>query len=109
MSRMLSIDLRGPRVHIRRAGPEDAAGFSQWFANSTVTAYLPLAGKGGLPLHEIQAYLSRVATTDRPDVAVAIELLGQGLIGCGGFRNFDPDGAELSLILGEPSTWGRGL
>jgi RimJ/RimL family protein N-acetyltransferase len=105
---MLSINLRGPRLHIRRAGPEDAAAFSRWFADATVTAYLPLGGKGSLPLHEIQAYLGRVATTDRPDVAVGIDLISHGLIGCGGFRNFDGDAAELSLILGEPSTWGGG-
>ena len=48
-----------------------------------------LGGKGSLPLHEIQAYLGRVATTDRPDVAVGIDLISHRLIGCGGFRNFD--------------------
>jgi RimJ/RimL family protein N-acetyltransferase len=25
------------------------------------------------------------------------------------FRNFDADAAELSLVLGEPSSWGQGL
>jgi RimJ/RimL family protein N-acetyltransferase len=70
---------------------------------------LPLAGKKALPLEDIQAYLARVETTDRPELAVMIELIGQGLIGCGGFRNFDADAAELSLVLGEPSAWGRGL
>jgi len=106
---MLSIDLRGPRLRIRRAQPEDAAASYRWFADPTVTAYLPLAGKGALPLEEIQAYLARVATTDRPEVAIGIDLMGDGPIGCGGFRNFEADAAELSLILGEPSAWGQGL
>jgi [ribosomal protein S5]-alanine N-acetyltransferase len=35
--------------------------------------------------------------------------VGDGPIGCGGFRNFEADAAELSLILGEPSAWGQGL
>jgi RimJ/RimL family protein N-acetyltransferase len=106
---MLSIDLRGPRLHIRRAQLEDAGASYRWFANPTVTEYLPLAGKGELPLEQIQAYLARVATTDRPDLAVGIDLVGQGPIGCGGFRNFETDAAELSLILGDPSAWGQGL
>ncbi|HTM03716.1 MAG TPA: GNAT family N-acetyltransferase, partial [Vicinamibacterales bacterium] len=79
------------------------------FANPDVTEYLPLAGKSVLPLDDIKAYLARVETTDRPDFAVTIELIGQGPIGCGGFRNFETDAAELSLVLGEPSLWGQGL
>jgi RimJ/RimL family protein N-acetyltransferase len=106
---MLSIDLRGPRLRIRRAHPDDAAASYRWFADPAVTAYLPLAGKRALPLEEIQQYLARVATTDRPDVAVGIDRVGQGPIGCGGFRNFEADAAELSLILGEPAAWGQGL
>ncbi len=106
---MISIDLRGPRLHIRRAQLEDAAASYRWFANPTVTTFLPLAGKGHLPIENINAYLARVATSDRPDLAVTIESLDQGPIGCGGFRNFDADGAELSIVLGEPSSWGQGL
>jgi hypothetical protein len=75
---MLSIDLQGPRLHIRRAQPWDAAASYRWFANPTVTAYLPLAGKGRLPLEEIEAYLTRVATTDRPHLAVGIDRVGDG-------------------------------
>ena len=108
-SPMISIDLRGPRLHIRRAQPEDAAASYRWFANPEVTTFLPLAGKGVLPLESINAYLMRVATSDRPDLAVTIERLGQSAIGCGGFRNFDADSAELSIVLGEPSSWGQGL
>jgi RimJ/RimL family protein N-acetyltransferase len=106
---MQSIDLHGPRLHIRRARVEDAAPSYRWFANPTVTEYLPLAGTGTLPLEEIRSYLARVAVTDRPELAVGIDLAGQGPIGCGGFRNFEGDAAELSLILGEPSAWGQGL
>jgi RimJ/RimL family protein N-acetyltransferase len=106
---MISIDLRGPRLHIRRAQPDDAAASYRWFANPAVTAFLPLAGKGHLPRESIDAYLARVATSDRPDLAVTIERLDQGPIGCGGFRNFDAGAAELSIVLGEPSSWGQGL
>jgi len=106
---MLSMDLRGPRLHIRRPRLDDAPASYRWFANPDVTAYLPLAGKSKLPLEDIKAYLARVATTDRPDLAVTIDLLDRGPIGCGGFRNFDADAAELSLVLGEPSVWGQGL
>jgi RimJ/RimL family protein N-acetyltransferase len=104
-----SVDLRGPRLHIRRAQLADAAASYRWFANPQVTTFLPLAGKGHLSIESIEAYLTRVATSDRPDLAVTIELPDQGPIGCGGFRNFDADAAELSIVLGEPSSWGQGL
>jgi RimJ/RimL family protein N-acetyltransferase len=108
-SAVTSIELYGPRLHIRRAHPADAAASYQWFANPQVTTFLPLAGKGHLPIESIEAYLARVATSDRPDLAVTIERRDQGPIGCGGFRNFDADAAELSIVLGEPSSWGQGL
>jgi RimJ/RimL family protein N-acetyltransferase len=106
---VISIDLRGPRLRIRRAQPEDAAASYRWFANPEVTTFLPLAGKSVLPIESINAYLTRVATSDRPDLAVTIERLDEGPIGCGGFRSFDADSAELSIVLGEPSSWGQGL
>ena len=106
---MISIDLRGPRLHIRRAHPNDAAASYRWFANPEVTRFLPLAAKGSLPIESIDAFLARVATSDRPDLAVTIERVDEGPIGCGGFRNFDGEAAELSLVLGEPSAWGQGL
>jgi RimJ/RimL family protein N-acetyltransferase len=108
-SAVTSIELHGPRLHIRRAHPADAAASYRWFANPQVTTFLPLAGKGHLPIESIEAYLARVATSDRPDLAVTIERRDQGPIGCGGFRNFDADAAELSIVLGEPSSWGQGL
>jgi RimJ/RimL family protein N-acetyltransferase len=106
---MPPVDLRGPRLRIRRAQSGDATASYRWFANSDVTAYLPLAGKETLPLEDINAYLARVEKADRPDFALTIELIDGGPIGCGGFRNFDADAAELSLVLGEPSLWGHGL
>ena len=106
---MIVIDLRGPRLHIRRAHSDDAPASYRWFSNHEVTTFLPLAGKGSLPIESIEAFLTRVATSDRPDLAVTIEHLDQGPIGCGGFRNFDADAAELSIVLGEPSSWGQGL
>jgi RimJ/RimL family protein N-acetyltransferase len=89
---MIEIDLRGPRLHIRRARPEDTTASYRWFSDLAVTRYLPLAGTTGLPLQDIQQYLARVAVTDRPELAVGIDLHSGELIGCGGFRNFD-DGA----------------
>lgn len=109
MNTLTVIDLHGPRLHIRRAQPQDAAASYRWFANPHVTTFLPLAGKSSLPIESIDAYLTRVATSDRPDLAVTIERLDRGPIGCGGFRNFDADAAELSIVLGEPSSWGQGL
>ena len=106
---LTSIELRGPRLHIRRAHPDDAVASYRWFANPEVTRFLPLAGEGSLPIESIHAFLARVVTSDRPDLAVTIERLEQGPVGCGGFRNFDADTAELSLVLGEPSAWGQGL
>jgi RimJ/RimL family protein N-acetyltransferase len=106
---MIAIDLRGPRLHIRRARLEDAPASYRWFANPAVTTFLPLAGTATLPMERITAYLTRVATSDRPDLAVTIERIDQGPIGCGGFRSFDGDAAELSIVLGEPSSWGQGL
>jgi [ribosomal protein S5]-alanine N-acetyltransferase len=106
---VIPIDLRGPRVHIRRAHPDDAAASYRWFANPEVTTFLPLAGKAVLPVESITAYLTRAASSDRPDLTVTIERLDHGPIGCGGFRNFDTDAAEVSIVLGEPSSWGQGL
>jgi RimJ/RimL family protein N-acetyltransferase len=104
-----TIDLLGPRLRVRRARLDDASASYQWFANPDVTAYLPLAGKSSLPLDDIKEYLASVEKTDRPVFAVTIELIGNGPIGCGSFRNFDADAAELSIVLGEPSLWGQGL
>jgi RimJ/RimL family protein N-acetyltransferase len=106
---MIQIDLRGPRLHIRRARLEDAATSFRWFSNPDVTRYLPLAGTAILPLLDIEQYLARVATTDRPELAVGIDLNSGEPVGCGGFRNFHEEEAELSLILGEPAQWGQGL
>jgi RimJ/RimL family protein N-acetyltransferase len=106
---LISIDLRGLRVHIRRAQPADAAASYRWFANPVVTRFLPLAGKSHLPINRIDAYLAQVAASDRPELGITIERSGEGPIGCGGCRNFDGDSAELSIVLGEPASWGQGL
>ena len=106
---MMPISLQGRRLHIRRARHEDAKTRFWWFSNPTVTRYLPLAGTAVLPMEDIQQHLARVATTDRPELAVGIDLKGEGPVGCGGFRHFEDGAAELSLIFGEPTTWGHGL
>ena len=41
------------------------------------------------------------AVTERPNLALCMELEGRGPIGCGGFRGFADGAAELSIVLGE--------
>lgn len=106
---MIPIDLRGPRLRVRRAHPDDAAVSFGWFADAMVTCYLPLAGKSSLPLDSIQSFLAQAASSDRPGIAVTFELEPQGPIGCGSFRNFEADSAEVSIVIGVPSLWGHGV
>jgi ribosomal-protein-alanine N-acetyltransferase len=106
---VIPIDLRGPRLRVRRAHPEDAAASFGWFADATVTRYLPLAGKSTLPLESIQSFLAQAASSDQPGIAVTFELEPQGSIGCGSFRHFEAGSAEVSIVIGVPDLWGRGL
>lgn len=109
MTTLLEVNRVGSRLRVRRARLDDAALSYRWFANPDVTRYLPLAGRGCIPISEIEAHLAFAALHDRPEVAVGIGLLGGRTIGCRGFHNFSDGSAELSLVLGEPDTWGRGL
>lgn len=106
---MIPIDLRGPRLRVRRAHPDDAAASFGWFAEATVTRYLPLAGESTLPLESIQSFLAQAATSDRPGIAVTFDLDPYGPVGCGGFRHFEAGSAEVSLVIGVPDLWGQGL
>jgi ribosomal-protein-alanine N-acetyltransferase len=106
---MIPIDLRGPRLRVRRATPDDAATSFEWFANPEVTRYLPLAGKSALPLASIQTFLAQAAASDRPGISVRFELESHGSIGCGGFRNFEEGSAEVSIVIGVPALWAHGL
>lgn len=106
---MITIDLHGRRLRMRRAHPDDAAASFGWFADPAVTRYLPLAGKAVLPLSSIQAHLEQVASSDHPKLSVTFELEGHGPVGCGGFRDFTGGSAEVSVVMGVPALWGQGL
>jgi RimJ/RimL family protein N-acetyltransferase len=106
---MIPIELHGPRLRVRRAHPDDAAASFGWFADATVTHYLPLAGTSTLPLESIQAFLAQAASSDRPGLSVTFELEPHGPIGCGGFRSFESESAELGIVIGVPALWGHGL
>ena len=68
-----------------------------------------MAGKGYLPMERVVSFLENASKSDRPELAVTIDLLSGRSIGCGGFRDFvERHSAELSLIIGEPEFWGLG-
>jgi hypothetical protein len=48
--------------------------------------------------------------SERPELSVALDSLDGQPFGCGDFRNIvEGESAEISLIIGEPSAWGRGI
>lgn len=106
---MMPIDLRSARLHARRAHPGDANASFGWFADPAVTRFLPLAGKSSLSIESIQSHLEQAASSDRPKLSMTFELGSQGPVGCGGFRNFEADSAEVSIVIGNPALWGHGL
>lgn len=106
---MIDINLRGPRLRVRRSHPDDAQVSYGWFADPLVTRYLPLAGKAVLPMESIQSFLAQAATSDRPGISVRFEMDPHGPIGCGGLRNFEQNTAEVSIVIGMPALWGQGL
>ena len=108
MTGIVDINVVGSRIRIRRPRVTDAERYFEWFANSQVTEFLPLAGKETIPLDSIREFLSSVERSDRPELGLAIETADR-LVGCGGFRNFQDGSAEISIVLGEPSAWGQGL
>ena len=101
--------LLGPRIRIRRARIDEAEARFRWFANPTVTEYLPLAGERILPMANVLAFLEQASRDDDPNLSVGIELLSGRLIGCGGLRSIVPgESAEVSVVIGEPDVWGLG-
>jgi RimJ/RimL family protein N-acetyltransferase len=96
----------GSRVAIRASVLADAACSHRWFADPIVTRFLPLAGEEQLAFERVEAFLRQPPPGDLP---LTIVQLPDSPIGCGGFRNFSEDSAELSLLLGERSVWGQGL
>ena len=100
--------LSGKRVTLRTPQFQDADRSYKWFADPEITRYLPLAGKGKLPMDAIREFIVRVSGSDRPELAVSIEAEGE-YIGCGGLRNIDGESAELSIVIGERRFQGRGI
>jgi RimJ/RimL family protein N-acetyltransferase len=100
--------LRGDRVTLRTPQFQDADRSYKWFADPEITRYLPLAGKGKLPMDAIREFIERVRGSDRPELAVSIEVEGE-YVGCGGLRNIDSESAELSIVIGERRFQGRGI
>ena len=89
---------------------EDAPLRHKWFADPQVTRYLPLAGKGELPMEEIRDYLEMVIDSTRPVFDVSIDLLDGTTIGSASYRDIiDGESAELSIVIGEADARGRGL
>jgi RimJ/RimL family protein N-acetyltransferase len=103
-----SLLLRGERVTLRTPQFQDAERSYKWFADPEITRYLPLAGKGNLPMDAIREFIVRVRSSDRPELAVSIEAEGE-YVGCGGLRNIDSESAELSIVIGERRFEGRGI
>jgi len=100
--------LRGERVTLRTPQFQDADRSYKWFADPEVTRYLPLAGKGELPMDAIREFIERVRRSDSQELAVSIEVEGE-YVGCGGLRNIDSESAELSIVIGERRFEGRGI
>jgi len=100
--------LCGERVKLRTPQFQDADRSYKWFADPEITRYLPLAGRGKLPMDAIREFIVRVSRSDSPELAVSIEAEGE-YIGCGGLRNIDCESAELSIIIGEHRFQGRGI
>jgi RimJ/RimL family protein N-acetyltransferase len=102
------MELRGPRVTLRTPCLDDADRLFQWFADPEVTRFLPLAGQDHLPMEAIRSFLERVSVSDRPELAVSIDVDGQH-VGCGGLRGIDVESAELSIVIGERRFRGCGI
>ncbi len=99
----------GERLRLRKPRMADAKPRYRWFADPQVTRYLPLAGKGELPLEDIREYLEKVIASDRPVFDVSIDLHDGTTIGSASLRDIDDDSAELSIVIGEADARGRGL
>ena len=106
---MEDIHLLGPRLRVRRARIDEAGARFRWFADPTVTEYLPLAGERILPMANVLAFLELASRDDDPNMSAGIELLSGRLIGCGGLRSIvRGESAEVSVVIGEPDVWGLG-
>jgi RimJ/RimL family protein N-acetyltransferase len=102
------MEIRGPRVVLRTPRLDDADRSFRWFADPEVTRFLPLAGQGIIPIEDIREFLVRVSASDRPELAVSIDVDGE-CVGCGGLRHIDGESAEASIVIGERPFQGRGI
>ena len=59
-------------------------------------------------MEAIRSFLERVSVSDRPELAVSIDVDGQH-VGCGGLRGIDVESAELSIVIGERRFRGCGI
>ncbi|MFP4599028.1 MAG: GNAT family N-acetyltransferase [Persicimonas sp.] len=101
---------QGPSIILRQPKMADAESRYRWFADAQVTRYLPLAGKGCIPMEDIRGYLEQVITSTRPVFDVSIELHDETIIGSASYRDIAEDeSAELSIVIGEADARGRGL
>lgn len=99
----------GGRLLLRQSRLEDAPERYRWFADPDVTRYLPLAGKGELPMDDVRAYLSQVSASTRPVLDMGIDLRDGTPIGSASYRDFvEGESAELSIVLGAGDARGRG-
>jgi RimJ/RimL family protein N-acetyltransferase len=102
------VEIQTERLTLRRLLVSDAARFSELVANPAVVRmtagipalYPPVAVEGWILIQRARAPFGR-------HNVFAIELQGEGLIGCIG-AHATPLGFEIGYWLGEPY-WGRGL
>ena len=98
----------GDLVRLRTVDPADAAAQHRWFNDLDVTRYL--AWRYPVSLDALTARLH--VTSSFADARFSIEARDTGeLVGYGALRGATPESrnAELDLVIGERTVWGRGL
>ena len=105
---LTSEGLTTERLHLRPLTPADAPRLAE-LANDFEVVKMT----GGMPypygLADAETFIRRATDAD-PDreVHFAVELVGEGPVGCVGFYPHDAPGPELGYWLGQPF-WGRGI
>jgi RimJ/RimL family protein N-acetyltransferase len=100
--------LRTNRLSLRPLSPTDAPRLAELANNFDV-----VKTTGGMPypytLADAERFIQRATDAD-PDreIHFAIDLVGEGPIGCIGFYPHDAPGPELGYWIGQPF-WGRGI
>lgn len=96
------------RLRLRPLAQADAPRLAQLANNFDV-----VKTTGGMPfpyaLSDAERFIRRAADADPArEVHFAVELIGEGPVGCVGFYPHDAPGPELGYWLGQPF-WGRGI